>query len=334
MPKSKKSDRGYWVSKLFYYQSIVYGFIYSFRFLSPTFFSATNPALEYGGMFDDKKSDVYRLVPEFFLPRMVLLTHVQDAISEIGKAGLSYPMIIKPDIGFKGFMVTKVDNENQLKSILPKYGNISILIQEFIDLEREFSILIYRYPKSGRIGVSSFIEKTFPTVTGDGQRTFEELIDNEENPFLKKDWIKKKYAIDLNVVLDKDEVRRIDDIGNYSRGAGFHSMNHLINESLELWACRFMTLIKGIDFCRVDLKSDSVEDLLSDKYLIVEVNGIKSEPLHTYDSRFSYFEIMKDVHTHWMIVKDIVKERLSMAYSLPPFVDGFRSWWIAHNLVK
>ena len=209
MGKTKKSDRGYWVSKLFYYQSIFYGFVYTLRFLSPAFFSATNPALKYGGMFDDKKSDVYKLIPDKYLPKMILADHHKNAVDLLQNSELKFPLVIKPDIGFKGFLVLKINDHEQLAEALPKYEDKAILIQEFIQYEREYSILIYRYPISGKVGVSSFIEKTFPIVIGDGKRTLEELIDAKENPFLKKNWIKKMNADSLSTVLKLNEERRI-----------------------------------------------------------------------------------------------------------------------------
>jgi len=334
MGKTKKSDRGYWVSKLFYYQSVFYGFVYSLRFLSPTFFSATNPALEYGGMFDDKKSDVYKLVPNKYLPKMALADNQMDVSRIMNTGTLSYPLVIKPDIGFKGYLVLKVNDEDQLNKALPKYDDKSILIQEFIDYSKEYSILIYRYPRSGNVGVTSFIEKSYPSVRGDGIQTLKQLIESNDNPFLNKEWIKKINMSALDQVLDVNEERRIDHIGNYSRGARFHSLNHKINGDISQWAKHLLDQIEGIDFCRVDLKANSIEDLLAEQFSIIEINGAKSEPLHTYDKRFSYLEIMKDVHRHWMIVRDIVKERLSMSYRLPSFSEGFKSWRITHNLIK
>lgn len=334
MTKKKITDRGYWVSKLFYYQSVMYGFLFSVRFLSPTFFSAINPELSFGGMFDDRKSDTYKLIPNALLPRTKLIEHTGDSLNDKFLSDLKFPLILKPDIGFKGFMVTKVDNESQLKEILPKFDSKAVLVQEYINFVKEYSILIYRLPKSRVIGVSSFIEKTYPMVMGDGEHTLEELIDKADNPFLKKDWIKQKHIESLSTVLEEGEEKRIDDIGNYSRGAAFHSLNHVIDDSVLSWSKHFMSQIKGIDFCRVDLKANSIAGLLNNEFLVIEVNGAKSEPLHIYDKRFSYIEMMKDIHKHWMIVSSIVKERLSMTYQLPTFADGFRSWWAAHNLVK
>lgn len=285
-------------------------------------------------MFDDRKSDTYKLLPDPYLPHTRIIENPSSNVEDLIVSEFNFPIIVKPDIGFKGFMVTKVDDLPQLNTVLPQFGKRAVLLQEYITYTKEFSILIYRYPKSNKIGVSSFIEKTYPKVVGDGIQTLDSLIDKADNPFLKKEWIKKKHADSLQKILAAGEEKQIDDVGNYSRGAAFHSYNHVINGPLLDWATRFMDQISGIDFCRVDLKADSMADLLKDKFLLIEVNGAKSEPLHIYDSRFTYLEIVKDIHTHWKIVKAIVKQRLSMAYQLPSFMEGVKSWWIAHNLVK
>lgn len=285
-------------------------------------------------MFDDKKSDAYELIPDRYLPETILANSEDDIINLINKSNLEFPLILKPDVGFKGYLVMKLNNLNQLINVLPKYDNKSILIQEFIDFKKEYSVLLYRYPISGQVGISSLIEKTYPTVIGDGQKTLKELIDLNENPFLQKEWIKKANFESLHNVLKCNEERRIDDIGNYSRGASFHSLNHQINEDMVSWAKDLLDDIQGIDFCRIDLKSDSIKNMIHGKFKIIEINGAKSEPLHTYDKSWSYLQIMKDVHKHWMIIRDIVKERLTTSYSLPSFFEGYKSWRIAHNLIK
>ncbi len=329
----KQSDRGYWVSKLFYYQSISYYFLYCIRFLSIHFYAATNPAIKYGGMLDDRKSDIYKLLPPQWIPKTKLITNQNDT-KQTNEEEIGFPLIIKPDIGFKGFLVAKLDNEDQLAEYKQLYGSKDFLLQEYVDFQREFSILIYRYPKHGEVGVSSFIEKTYPEIVGDGLKTIEQLINEKQNPFLKKKWIKDTLQDRLSNVLEKGKSLRIDTIGNYSRGSKFHSLNESIDEELIDWAKNLFDHIDGIDFCRLDLKADSVTEMKKGKFTILELNGVKSEPLHIYDPKYSVPTIIKDVHIHWMILTRIVKERIQLSYKMPPLLDGVRSWWIAKNLVK
>lgn len=334
MKSRKIYDRGYWVAKLFYYQSLLYYYFNVLRFGSFTFFSAANPAMSYGGMFDDKKSDTYKILPNHLVPKTIISNNSKDYHSEINKAGLRYPVFVKPDIGFKGFKVAKIDNKSMLDEFVISYDDQSFLIQEFVSFSREFSILLYRYPKTGKFGVSSFIEKSYPVIIGNGKEKVESLINNHSNPFLKKDWIKKRLSDKLDQILAKDETLVIEEIGNYSRGSKFHSMNHLLNEAYTDWAGQFFDQVSGIDFCRIDLKADSPESMLKGEYKIIEINGAKGEPLHTYDPKYSVLQIMKDVHCHWMNLKVIVRERQQLNYSFPSFKEGYQSWKVAKNIVK
>ena len=284
-------------------------------------------------MFDDRKSDVYKLLPPQWIPKTKLITHQNDS-ADANMEDFDFPLIIKPDIGFKGFLVAKLDNDEQLTEYKRLYGSKDFLLQEYVDFQREFSVLIYRYPKHGQVGVSSFIEKTYPEILGDGLKTIEQLINEKQNPFLKKEWIKDKLQDRLTDVLEKGESLRIDTIGNYSRGSKFHSLNESIDEELTEWAKKLFDQIDGIDFCRLDLKADSIEEMKKGMFTILELNGVKSEPLHIYDPKYSVSTIIKDVHQHWAILTKIVKERIQLSYKMPPLLDGVRSWWIAKNLVK
>lgn len=284
-------------------------------------------------MFDDRKSDVYKLLPSFWIPKTVLVT---QSGKELDKAleGLDYPIIIKPDIGFKGFLVAKVDNDEQLSEYKKLYGSKDFLLQEFVDYRREYSVLMYRYPKTGVVGVSSFIEKTYPEVVGDGIRSLEQLIDEDQNPFLKKEWIKEKFQDELTSTLAKGEVKRVDIIGNYSRGAKFHSLNETIDDNLVEWAANLFKQVDGIDFCRLDLKADSVEAMKKGEFKLLELNGAKSEPLHIYDPKYTFTRILKDIHLHWKILAQIAQQRIKLSYEMPPLIDGVKSWWITKNIVK
>jgi len=334
MALRKSSDRGFWISKLFYYQSIIYFYYNSLRFWSFTFFSAANPAIKYGGMLDDKKSDTYRFLPDRLVPVTIVTDQSQDFLAQMRYRSLDFPIIVKPDVGFKGFLVAKIDNEASLFQFVQRFEDKSFIIQEYVDFEREYSILLYRYPISGRTYVSSFIEKSYPQVLGDGIHTLEQLIDDDDNPFIDKSWVKEKWGSELSRVLRRKEIFRLDDIGNYSRGAKFHSLNHLLDNEYIEWADSLMRGMEGIDFCRLDLKADSERAMLQNEYKIMELNGAKSEPLHIYDPMYSFADVIKDIHTHWTILSAIVRERLKLSFTLPSFKEGFKSFKVAKNIGK
>jgi len=285
-------------------------------------------------MLDDKKSDTYQKIPDKFVPTTLVTDQSQDLISQMKSKGLSFPVIVKPDVGFKGFLVAKLESEENLLQFVKSFQDQSFIIQEYISYNSEYSILIYRYPISGKTGISSFIEKSFPSVIGDGKKTIGQLINESNNPFIDKSWIKKKWSGDLEKVLAVSAELQLDDIGNYSRGSKFHSMNHLLNQDYVEWAESLMMCMEGIDFCRIDLKADSEASMLKNEFKIMEINGAKSEPLHIYDPIYSFIQIILDVHQHWSILGAIVKERLQLSFILPSFKEGFKSFRIAKNIGK
>lgn len=319
----KIRDKGYWVSKLFYVRSWIHWLVSSVKFQSITFFSAVNPALQFGGMLDDRKSDVYKLIPDKYLPKTISLrASDSNVLSEMQSKGLLYPLIIKPDVGFKGFMVRRVENEEELLKALGQYDGREVLIQEFLNHPKEFSILYYRLPHSGSYGISSFVEKTLPYVTGDGKSTLGELINREGSAFLDKKYILDKRKDNLDDIIPKGEKFIVDHVGNYARGSKFYSRNDQIDDDLIAVGNQFFSHLNGINFGRIDLKSDSVGAIKADSFKVLEINGAKAEPLHMYEPTYTWHQVWKAISEHWTILNKIVQEQLNHSFSLPTAKEG------------
>ena len=327
-------DRGYWVAKTFKYQSLLHYLLSAARHRSMTYFSAVNPVIELGGMLDEHKSDIYNLLPGSHIPKTVISRKGQNYISALALNDLHFPLILKPNVGFKGHLVVKVNNEEEMHYYFEQSDGREILIQEYIDLPREYSIMYFRYPISRRSGISSVIEKKYPYTTGDGVKSLNRLVEDYNNPFLDKEWVFKSFKKELNRIPAKGEKIILDSIGNYSRGAKFYSLNEVIDEELINATDQFFSHIKGLNFFRMDIKSDSLEAYKSGSFKILEINGAKSEPLHIYDPKYSFAKISKDIHRHWSILNSIVKETQFEREKLPSFKSGWKSYKAVKKLMK
>ena len=319
----KIQDKGYWVSKLFYYRSWWTWLINSVRHRSITYFSAVNPGLEFGGMLDDRKSDVYKMLPEYYLPSMVKANATDQNIkNQIKEKGIGYPLIIKPDVGYRGYMVRLVENEEELDEVLKEVGDREILVQEYLTEPREFALLFYFMPKTKKFGISSFVEKILPFVIGDGKSTLEKLIEKNGSAFLDKDYVLKKNQEDLQRVIPLGKKVTIDHIGNISRGSKFYSKNEEIDAEMIESTRLFFNHLSGINFGRIDLKANSIEDVRKGDFKVLEINGAKAEPLHIYEPSFSWYKIWSSISEHWSILNQIVSEQLSGNYELPSGKKG------------
>jgi len=304
-------DRGYWISQHFYWQSLYHWVRNGIRFNSMTFFSAGNPAINLGGMLSDKKTEFYDILPKDLLPATTVASNYSDAISFIEENGLSFPIILKPNTGLKGMMVEKVYSAEDLKSFFDDTENFDRewLLQEFLDQEREFAVLFYKYPKSGKYDITSFIEKIYPSLIADGVKTYRALIEDYKNPFLVKSFPLKKFAEVLEDIPRKGEKIVLDEIGNYSRGAKFYSLNKDIDQQMvDLYYSQYKGL-EGLNFFRIDCKADTLEDVKEGRYKILEVNGMKGEPLHIYDPESTFLGNRKILIEHWSHIEQVTREQ-------------------------
>lgn len=87
--------------------------------------AAANPQITAGGMVGERKSEYFRMmgplasahVAQFTLLRNTRAASIlDDAELAMAEAGLAYPLILKPDIGWCGFGVRIVRDRAEMKS--------------------------------------------------------------------------------------------------------------------------------------------------------------------------------------------------------------------------
>jgi hypothetical protein len=315
---SKWQDQGYWKSLIYYRISVINYWIQSAIHWNYTWYEAANPAIEHGGMLNEKKSAIYPLLNQSYLPKTKYFTHNTDIKGFLNKHNFQYPLIIKPDVGLKGIEVTKVVSVEEVIMELSNVDERGLIVQEYIDLPREYSVLYYIFD-NGTYGISSLIEKKYPVVIGDGSRDIYTLIDEYPHAYLNKEDVKKLHQ---NRVLAIGEKLILHHIGNYSRGSTFHSLMNEIDDRLASAVHNCLKTSEGISFGRLDIKAVDIEAVRNGDFKIIEFNGGKSEPLHIYDKNISYIETFKIVFNHWKIYNKIATERLLKGFKTISTKEG------------
>ena len=225
----------HWPTIVFYVPLLPFFFIRSIKARHPIHYLATNPGIFYSGNGTESKYKTLLLIPEKYRPKSVLVQKNEDyqaILKKLSIEKIDFPLIAKPDIGFRGYLVKKIDTEAQLKSYLSSI-DVTIILQEFIDLQNEIGIFYHRLPdrKNGRI--TSITIKKYLTITCDGKSTLSELILKDERAFLYFDLFKNIHKDNLDIVFKKDKKLTLSVIGNHSKGTQFLNGNHLINKELE-----------------------------------------------------------------------------------------------------
>ena len=289
----------------FFYIPVYFRYLYyGIRAKSFGFFTASNPLMEYGGLTNYSKYNVLKHIDAQYIPVTHLISPPFKKVN-LEEKKLSYPIIMKPDMGERGFSVEKIKNTQELEKYLSQ-SNQSILLQEFIDFPIELGIMYYRFPNQEKGTISSVVRKEVLSVTGDGTSSLAELIQKGDRTAYHQDMLFKMYSTELENILEQGKKKQLSDIGNHIRGATFYNANHLINDNLHNVIDRIAKPIRGYHFGRFDLKVKSIDDLYAGKNIkIVELNGANSEPTHIYDPNMPLLKAYKALYKHWRVLYQI-----------------------------
>ncbi|TYP96995.1 hypothetical protein C7447_1058 [Tenacibaculum adriaticum] len=293
----------HWPSSMFYVPNLPYAFYLAIRAKNITFFTATNPGMKSSGNGTESKYKTILLVPEKYRPKSILIlpnTDFTSVLLQLEKNKITFPIIAKPDIGFRGLLVKKINSKKELKYYLDNYP-IKIIIQEFLDYENECGVFYHRNPNSKKGNISSLTLKHFLSVEGDGTSTLEELILSDNRAKLYIDLFEKIHQEIIHSVPKEKETIKLTAIGNHSKGTQFINGNHLISKQLKKTFDELSKSIDGWYYGRVDIKYNKFEELENGfDFKVLEINGIISEPTHIYDSQnYTYFKALKAIRSHW-----------------------------------
>jgi hypothetical protein len=299
----------YWNSNIINAPMFFYWAYLSVRARSLFFFNASNPSIENGGFVMEKKSDIYKIMPEAFYPKTLLVQKGKtrkEIYASVAENNFNFPVIVKPDIGEKGKGVKKIyDIEDAVAYIL--YADFPMLVQELILYKYEVGIFYYRYPWQANGQVSGIVGKEFVSVIGDGVSNIETLLQQNSRFALQIKALKRIPEINFAEVIPAGKEKVLIAFGNHARGSKFVDMSSKINRNLEITMDAICKQIPNFYFGRLDLMYNNWEDLEHGKnFSIIELNGAGSEPTHIYDAEkhsifFAWKEIAKHMKIMWKI---------------------------------
>lgn len=331
----------YWPTLAFYWPMFIYGPLLALRSRHACFFTAANPGIFAGGLGMESKFATVQKLPASLRPNSILAPRGRDlalTLEDIRQAGLEFPLIAKPDIGYRGFLVKKLDNPDQLRAYLSQY-QIDFIIQEYLNYPEEVGILYYCLPGSERGKITSLTLKDFLHVSGDGKSNVLELIENTPRALLQLERLQETHWQLFKNVPAAGERVNLGVIGNHSKGTQFINGNEHIDAALQAIFDAVAAQVPGFSYGRFDIKCNSLEELKEGKnFKIIELNGVCSEPTHIYDQSLSnYFSAVGTILKHWTIVRRIAaaNHRIGAKYMPEPqmlrILAGLRNY---HQKIK
>ena len=277
--------------------------------------SAANPAIVTGGMWGEAKSAYFfdvaanerQWIADFVVVKRgsgpaSLSGDIARALRALADAGLAFPLIAKPDIGWHGRGVRRIDTTAQLEDYIAHFPEAAtLMLQRYVPYGGEAAILYARLPGQGAGRIQSLTLRYFPHVVGDGRQCLRDLIAADE----RAQWKAHLHlgadpshcgpdCGELGRIPARGEVVRIALIGNQRAGALYRDGRRYITGALE---ARFEAIARSMSefhYGRFDLRFDSVEALMrGEDFNIVEINGIGGEAIDCWDPHLSVREVYR-----------------------------------------
>jgi len=283
--------------------------------------------MHFSGFEGETKEEMFQQLPLELLPLSIMINPSENfdcIVKKIYAAGLQFPLAVKPDVGTKGLLFRRIENEEQLKfyhSLLP----FTYVIEQFVTLPLELSIFYVRYPGKKKGMITGLIAKEYLHVVGDGKSTLKQLIEKHPKAFMIGNEQKHKHAEKLNNIIAANEIFYLNELGNHNRGARFINLHHKIDEQLLNVVDEINLYSKHFYYGRYDIKTNSLEDLKHCRNtLILEFNGVGSEPNHIYDIGLNYKQAFSIIAKHWKYMYEIGKINYKNGIDYIPFWKGWQ----------
>ena len=278
-------------------------------------------------MDGEPKKEMYDLLPTELYPTTLNAMPTDDLgvlKQRIKDAGITYPFIVKPEIGGQGILFRKIDNENELKhyhSLVP----VEYIVQQMVQYPMEVSVFYIRHPKAEKGIVTGFLHKIPLHVTGNGIKTLEELINDHPKAAKRVSELQVKHQSNWNLVIPSGGKYILSYAANHNRGAHFVDLKDHIDENLVAVFDKLSHRINDFFYGRYDIMCNSIEDLKQGKnFSILEYNGCGAEPNHFYDTGYTLIGAYREILKHWKALYEICEYNRSLGVKPWPYKKGRR----------
>lgn len=326
----------YWPMSIFYLPVYMYWFYLSVRARAIFFFTASNPGFKNGGMIAESKKRILDKIPQKYIPKTTLLKapvtyqQIERAMNEMA---LTYPVIFKPDLGERGWMVERISSPKSGRDYL-KVFNADLQIQEYLNLPLEVGVFYYRFPDKEVGTVSSIVVKELLFVLGDGVSTLKQLILKKPRARIQYKKLIVKWHKELNNIPSKGERVELQPIGNHNRGTAFLNGNHIIDAQLIKSFDAISKQIDGFYYGRFDVRCKDEEALKKGDVMIMELNGAASEPAHIYHPGYPILKAYKSLFHHWKVMFTISTYNHNQGIRYVSFKEGWKTLTASKRLAE
>lgn len=298
---------------------------YAFKSRAVWFFTPSNPKLTFGGMEGEPKKEMYDLLPPDYYPTTFNVLPSENFATvkqKLVEYNISYPLIVKPEIGGQGILFRKLDDESELQHY-HKLVPVEYIIQRLVKYPMEVSVFYIRHPNESTGRITGFLHKIPLHVIGNGIDTLENLVLSHPKAEKRKAEIKSKHKENWKQVIPNGEKYILSYAANHNRGAHFVDLRHEIDQQLVSVFDKISHRIDDFFYGRYDIMCNSVTELKEGRnFSILEYNGCGAEPNHFYDTGYTLGGAYREILLHWKALHEISEYNRSTGIEPWPYKKG------------
>ncbi|MGI4953156.1 MAG: hypothetical protein ACRYGM_15235 [Janthinobacterium lividum] len=272
----------------------------SLRYRSLTLPSSLNPGIETGGLVGESKSGCLARIDEAFAPWVAAWCRVRpgaDPQRARLAAGLAFPLIAKPDIGWCGYGVRRIDDAAALQAYAGGVpADADFILQHLVAAPNEAGLLYVRRPGAAEGALVAMTQRHPPAVTGDGRRSVAALIEHDARC--------RRHRAAYEASAGEAALRRVPapgeqvvltTIASLRVGARYEDISAQITAPLASRVAAIAGSMPGFHYGRFDVRFTSVAALREGRFSIIEVNGAGSEAIQFWDPSLRLLDAFRGV---------------------------------------
>jgi hypothetical protein len=267
---------------------------------SVTLPSSADPGVTAGGLVGEGKREYFEAMgtlaraatADYIAVEAVPGLDAAQVERQLATAGLRFPVVAKPDLGWCGYGVRRLDDGAALARYLDAFpGGETLLLQRYLPEPGEAGLFYMREPQAARGELIGILLRGFPQVSGNGRDSLGTLAQSDPRLRRALAGARHEFRFDPARVPAAGEVVRLSTVastrvgGEYRDGSAFATPALL--ERVDAIARDMGEFLVG----RFDVRYADLAALQRGEFTIMEVNGAGSEAVHAWDPTYSVAEV-------------------------------------------
>ncbi len=323
----------FWPGWFFYLPVVLQWIALGIRYGDFSLPTAANPNIETGGLCGESKTSILdqvgpgqrgALASYFCLPA----PDIEQVERGMEDHSLSYPAVVKPDVGCNGTGVRLVHARAEMIAYLAEFpADTAVMVQRLATAPGEAGIFYIRSPGETQGRITSLTLKFAPSILGDGRSTIRQLILADSRMSQVPDLYLPRLGERQHDILKRGEAFQPVFVGNHCKGSVFQDGHEHITPLLTRRIEALADAIPEFHFGRFDVRYETLASLRrGEGFTVIEINGVGSEATHVWDARTSLWRAWADELAHFGAAFTIGAANRRRGFRSSGIVAMFRAW--------